>query len=328
MTTPEKTISFIIPHKGRIDMLRDTLASIAGQDYPPAAIEVFVVTQTAGIRADELLPAGGPRLQVVEQPETETISALRNHGASLAGGDFLAFLDADIALSANWITTMIELLEASPRRVLVSAMQTCPDDAPFLERLRTRLSNAVVDRPVAFLPGRNLFLTPDTFRRIGGFPKHLETCEDYYFTDRANGLGELFYTSAASYRHLGEDRALGELFRKEIWRGQSNLRAMRGRRIPLREIPSLFLPGAILLLLLLALGSLLAGRGGLALIFLGLGLLPVLAYSLRLHRLGGGRLGLPGIVVFYLVYFLARAIGTLKGLPAALRPGNPSGAAP
>ena len=108
-----------------------------------------------------------------------------------------------------------------------------------------------VDEPVKFLPGRNLFLKREVFTRIGGFPEHLVTCEDYWFTELASRQGPLWYTSETNYLHLGEDRNYADMFKKEIWRGQSNLISIRGRQIPPDEWPSFIVPLAVTALAIL-----------------------------------------------------------------------------
>jgi GT2 family glycosyltransferase len=193
-------------------------------------------------------------------------------------------------------------------------VQVCDDDAPPLEKIRTSLSNAEIDTDVAFLPGRNLFLRKTSFDKIGGFPEHLITCEDYFFTDKAAKLGKLFYTSAATYIHLGEDKAYKAMFDKEIWRGQSNLQSMLGRDIPLREWPSFIAPPAILLIFSLSLLLLVFGPLSLAIMAFLVAVLPVFVYSLRLFALADKKINFMYIVKFYVCYFPARAIGTVLGL--------------
>ena len=313
-------ISFIIPHKGREQMLLQTLDSLAALATPASEWEVIVVS-----RNDALSPELAERqttmpLHIVFNRNDGTISYSRNLGAQHAKGEYLAFLDADVALSNNWIEEMLRCLE-HPGVKLASAMQINSQDAPPLERIRTALSNADVDAFVAFLPGRNLFLHRDTFEAVGRWPEHLMTCEDYYFTDKVNQLGRLYYSSGAQYVHIGEDKAFGPMYEKEIWRGQSNLASLAGRRIPLREWPSFIVPLAIPALALLSLVLTLLDFHFLALLSLLGALAPVLAYSLRLKRLVGQSVSFWNCVLFYLVYFPARAIGTLKGalMPVATR---------
>ncbi|MFQ3237726.1 MAG: glycosyltransferase involved in cell wall biosynthesis [Paraglaciecola sp.] len=307
-------VSFIIPHKGRFEMLIQTIESISAQDWDLEQLEVLVVSQTPQIAKQILCSGAKLTVKVFIRPENETISALRNYGFSQSNSPFLAFLDADIWLSENWVGQMHQHLCANPGRIIVSATQICHHNAPILEKIRTSLSNAEIDTNVAFLPGRNLFMRNNAFSRIGGFPEHLITCEDYYFTDQAAQLGELYYTSSATYVHLGEDKAYKPMFDKEIWRGQSNLQSIAGRKIPFREWPSFLVPPGITLTFLLALILLLTGlyQGGLLL--LALSFIPIFLYSFRLYKLANNQIAFISIFKFYAVYFPARAIGTFAGL--------------
>ncbi|WP_340679154.1 glycosyltransferase family A protein [Paraglaciecola sp.] len=310
----QKHLSFIIPHKGRFEMLIETIESIALQKSPTFSVDVIVVSQTPEIQTCTLTENQDLPLSVFIRPPEETISSLRNFGVTQTKGEFLAFLDADIYLSANWAEQMLKELSSQDDRIIVSAQQICAEDAPPLEKIRTFLSNVEIDKNVAFLPGRNLFMTRDAFHQIGGFPEQLVTCEDYYFTDKAAKLGKLFYTSSATYRHIGEDKAYKAMFDKEIWRGQSNIQSLSGRDVPLRELPSFFVPPAILILIITALVLLIVGITKLAMLALALALLPVIVYSLRLLNIAKSEVSFAKIVLFYAVYFPARAIGTLVGV--------------
>ncbi|GGA84439.1 hypothetical protein GCM10011369_28120 [Neiella marina] len=305
-------VSFIIPHKGREEMLLATLQSIFRLQRHEQQLEVVIVSQNSSTTdALEQLIAKHP-IQLIRH-QGNTISEMRNVGVTHATGDYLAFLDADVELSPNWLVVMLETMTQRPHTILVSAHQIEGPNAPPLEKIRTALSNAELDCSVTFLPGRNLFLKRETFARLGGFPEHLVTCEDYYFTERASRLGELFYTSAASYVHLGEDKVYKEMFYKEIWRGQSNLQSIKGRSIPMREWPSFVVPPALLALLICAIASLLLGLWPATVASLILFAIPVAAYSWRLKRLVGEAVSLSKVVQFYSMFFPARAIGTLSG---------------
>ncbi len=307
-------ISFIIPHKGREEFLIKTLASICAQNYDADQFEIIVVTQNESLTGLAQFDSSNVAIHIFNQPEGKTISALRNFGASQAKGQYFAFLDADVQLSNNWIEGMLTTINATPNRLLVSAAQINSEQAPPLEKIRTALSNAELDCNVNFLPGRNLFLNKTTFEQVQGFPEHLITCEDYYFTDQVHQLGELYYTSKATYVHLGEDKQYHEMYKKEIWRGQSNLQSIKGRNIPLREVPSFIVPIALLVLFLVSLAAMAYNNYSLALMTSLLFLLPISAYSLRLYKLAKEDVQFWYVFKFYMVYFPARAFGTLGGL--------------
>lgn len=306
-------VSFIIPHKGREEMLLQTLRSIGRLKREEHVIEIVLVSQNkdaseAILALEKTLP-----LKVIFDRTGGTISVSRNMGVREAKGEFLAFLDADVELAENWLSEMFATLK-KPDVVLASAMQVNGDNPPPLERIRTALSNATLDDAVTFLPGRNLFLSRECFEQVGGFPEHLITCEDYYFTERVASIGKLFYTSKTQYVHIGEDKALKPMFKKEIWRGQSNLASISGRRIPLSEYPSFIVPIIPPVFLILALIFSALGQFTYASIGFAMTVLPVLVYSSRLKMLVGKQASVFDCLAFYITYFPARAIGTVMGL--------------
>lgn len=309
-----KKVSFIIPHKGREEFLVQTIASIFQQDFSHNDIEIIIVTQNKQLNSLHLFENQDINLYINYQAEDLTISSLRNVGAEQAQGEFFAFLDADVGLSVNWLTQMLALLNEKPERLLVSAMQINGENPPPLEQIRTVLSNAEIDCNVNFLPGRNLLLAKETFNKVNGFPAHLTTCEDYYFTDKVHELGELFYSSNATYVHIGEDKEYIQMYRKEIWRGQSNLQSIKGRNIPLREWPSFIIPIGMLVLFIISLLSLLVGQLSVFFISILMALFPACIYSLRLFLIAKKNIPLHYIIQFYTMYFPARAIGTVAGI--------------
>ncbi len=305
-------ISFIIPHKGREEMLWQTIESISKQSIDKAQIEVIIVSQNNSLSVPESLSDINCQIELLTS--NLTISALRNLGVQWAQGKYLAFLDADVYLSENWASDLIRLLEEYPSRVLVSAMQINSDQAPPLEQIRTCLSNTDIDSNVSFMPGRNLLMRTADFVKTQGFPEHLTTCEDYFFTNELSKIGNIYYSSKAHYVHLGEDKQYLPMFKKEIWRGHSNLLSIQGRTPPLRELPSFFIPIVMLVLVIMAISLFGFGYIKTAGILILLSLIPIAVYSLRLLILCKRKISIKHIFSFYLLYFPARSIGSVQGL--------------
>ena len=295
-------------------MLRQTLESIAAQHYEAGNIEVIVVTQNQAMEPETTQLINSLPGELIQVADTLTISEMRNQGVEHSSGDYLAFLDADVQIEQNWVASMLSALQEEPNRVIVSAVQSCSPDAPVLEKIRTELSNVSIDCNVQFLPGRNLFLSRSTFEKSGGFPAHLVTCEDYYFTQKVAEQGLLYYTSRSNYVHLGEDKQFDLMFKKEIWRGQSNLHSLKGRKIPLSEIPSFLVPVWFALFAAAFVVSFPFVNVFVNIALLLLALFPVGLYASRLYQHARGRLPFMAIVRFYSLYFPARFWGTLVGV--------------
>ena len=310
-----KIISFVIPHYGRENLLVKAIESIANQDYDLNFIEVIIVTQNKELSKFVLKFDEQLSLSVLKKSASNTISELRNAGVKLSKGDYIAFIDADVSVSSNWIACMLEELEESGKgRTIVSAVQSNSEDATSVERIRTVLNNINRNKNVEALHGSNLFLSRDSFKLAGGFPSELKTCEDVYFTAEAGKYGPLYLTSKATHIHLGEDKDYRGLFKKEIWRGQSNIQSLKGRKVTLREVPSIIIPLSFLIFLLLSIILFISDLYILSIVNFFLFLFLVLIYSFRLVKYSNDK-GLKPIdfIKFYLVYFTARSIGTYMG---------------
>ena len=310
-----KMISFVIPHYGREHLLVKVIQSIADQDYDLNLVEVIIVTQNKELSKPVLEFDQQMSLLVLKKSASNTISELRNAGAKLSKGDYIAFIDADVSVSSNWVTCMLEELEEPDEgRTIVSAVQSNSEDATSVEKIRTALNNINGDKNVDALHGSNLFLSRESFNLAGGFPSKLKTCEDVYFTAKVSKYGPLYLTSRATHIHLGEDKDYRGLFKKEIWRGQSNIQSLKGRKVSLREIPSLIIPLSFLIFLLLSIILFISDLYILSFINFFLFLFPVLMYSFRLVKYSNDKSLKPiDFIKFYLVYFTARSIGTYMG---------------
>jgi len=110
------------------------------------------------------------------------------------------------------------------------------------------------------------------------------------------------------------------MFKKEIWRGQSNLFSLKGRKVPLSEVPSFLVPVWFSLFAVAFVLAFVFFQKTYALLFFLLALFPVVLYSWRLFNRAEGRLPLMDIVRFYAFYFPARFIGTVAGLFKIVKP--------
>lgn len=154
MTDKDLTdISIVIPAYNAASFLQDAIDSILAQTRP--AREIIIVND--GSRDDTLViarrnegqQACGTRILVIDQ-KNAGVSAARNKGAGHAGGQYIAFMDADDAYLPGF------LAEAE------RAFRIFPDSAGFF--CNQTIFNNEGDSPVSWFDGKSFMNLPMTAR--------------------------------------------------------------------------------------------------------------------------------------------------------------------
>lgn len=299
------SVAVVIPARNEAANIPACLAAIAAQDYPARLVKVVVVDNGSSDRTRELAELGGAAVLV---DETATIAGLRNRGAAFQGGDVLAFIDADMIPSPGWLREAAPVLQEAGVGA-VGGMLNIPADVGWVERAWCVARQTKPEKAeFGWLPSGNLFVNRAAFQEIGGFDESLTTCEDVDICARLRGAGyKLMFVKKAAVIHTGESKSVRAMFRKELWRGKNSIGRLPAIRENPREIPSILLPFAQLLLLLLPLPLVLTGHWSLAaaslLLPLGLPILRAALISLKLKTLN---YFVPLVGVWY-IYYLARA---------------------
>jgi glycosyltransferase involved in cell wall biosynthesis len=306
--------SIIIPAKNEEKYLAGCLDSINAINYPKDLFEIIVVDNGSTDRTVDI--ANNKCARLFFQPNL-TISGLRNFGASQAQGRVLAFLDADCAVSENWLTDAAAYLGRSGIAAFGSA-PVLPDHATWVQRawqLVRKKRNVVQE--VQWLESMNLFVPAEVFHALGGFNEELITCEDYELSTRLKKKGKIVSDQKILVVHHGEAASVAHFFRKERWRATSNYRGISSRKVVLSEWPSIVLPlvqllfTAIVLLLAVMTGLGLVGMP-VVLIFILIWQTPLLLSACKTSGPANPVLMLQLLVLFN-VYFLARGCAVFGG---------------
>lgn len=304
-------LSIIVPVKDDESRLRDCLQSIRLAASACISYEVIVVDN--GSVDDSVKTAIQFDAIVVVAPDLN-VGALRNAGAQRASGDVLAFIDADCTVDSGWFSSIACYLE-NPEAVCFGAPPVIPNNSTWVQeswfqvRRKRFYQRAVFE--VEWLESMNLFIRRDAFLRLGGFDETMVTCEDYDLCMRLDD--SITCDTRIVAVHHGEAETVVGFYRKERWRGVSNLQSLKKHGFNLSELPSVLFPLVYLLICLIgAVASLMLITGSMPPVIWLLGFtlwqlpLLMLAFKKNGQPLPIRRVG--GIWILLNVYFFARGL--------------------
>lgn len=231
--TPAPRISIIIPTHNRKTLLLENLQALAQQTFPSSDMEVVVVADGCSDgTAQALLTASFPFALRVAEQACQGPSAARNHGARLARGEILLFLDDDIEASPRLVQAHAEAHASQPLRVAIGYLPPIlqAQTGFFREELRgwweAMFSPMLVPgyryRYSNLLTG-NFSVAASLFHEAGGFDLQFRCHEDYELGWRLIKLGAIFQfvPQALGYHH--ENTLIERTFQRKQEEGQADI---------------------------------------------------------------------------------------------------------
>ena len=194
------TISVVIPCYNAAPFLRETLESVFVQTYPP--LEIIVVDDGSTDESAVIAESFGSPVRVIRQ-ENQGESVARNRGIEEAGGDWVAFLDADDLWLPNKLERQIQVLRDAPESMAIhtGCCRFFPDgtEAPYPFSIPD-----VSDRftLLNYLLHHSLCISTAMVRRTVSvrFPEWTQYSEEMIFYAELSLEGQLNWTSESLSR--------------------------------------------------------------------------------------------------------------------------------
>ncbi len=106
------TVDVVIPAYGRVDLLREAIASVLNQTY--TELRLFIVDDASPEPLEPHLPVSDPRVQVLRLEKNGGSGPARNHGVAAGSSSLVAFLDSDDLWHSEKLARQVTYLEANP----------------------------------------------------------------------------------------------------------------------------------------------------------------------------------------------------------------------
>jgi glycosyltransferase involved in cell wall biosynthesis len=196
------TVSVIIPTFNRKEFLRETLHSLASQEWAATPFEVIVVDDGSEDGTEAVTAGDFPfALRYVYQVNQGDAIA-RNTGARLSQADVLVFLDDDVVLAPDYLRHLVDAQSEAPNRVVVGTEHLWLESSPpHLAPARADQAE-LVELPFAEVCSNNMSVRREAYFAVGmmrdlGFGGSSMWC-DVDFTYRAFRQGYEFWRSTGA----------------------------------------------------------------------------------------------------------------------------------
>jgi glycosyltransferase involved in cell wall biosynthesis len=310
-------VSIIIPALNEERFIGQCLQALTRLDFPKDSFEVIFIDNGSTDRTVEIASSFSPALNltVLRKPGIR-ISAMRNLGASKAGGQILAFLDADCIVPPHWLKAATALLAHEDIGVLGSH-HLIPQESTWVARAWFGGMELEKQGDLAWVGSHNMIIARSTFERIGGFDESIQTNEDCELCERIRSAGlRVAGDAAVAVVHLGTPQTLTAFYRTERWHATDSLHVF------LRSLPRITYPRPLLFAsytLICMAGAAIgaaetawSGTFGTLTFFLAALLGPALLLSLRLVVKRKRWADFGPLLVLHLAFGLARGHALLK----------------
>jgi GT2 family glycosyltransferase len=211
---PPPDVSVLVPARNAAGDLPRLLAALRAQTLPPERFETVVVDDCSTDETREMAGrAAGVTLVQLESPSGP--STARNSAVAAATGRILAFTDADCVPTATWLEHGLAALERGDADILAGRIEIELNGRPSRAALLDAARHLNQERYASLGWGAtaNLWMTRETFERVGGFNPHLFPGEDEEFGRRAIAAGaRVAYAHDTAVLHPPRERA------RDLWR--------------------------------------------------------------------------------------------------------------
>jgi glycosyltransferase involved in cell wall biosynthesis len=179
-------ISIIIPLYNKSEYIENTIKSVKSQKF--LDFEVIIVddgSTDGGVDLARQAICFDSRFRIVSQ-KNSGVSSARNHGARLAEGQLLSFLDADDEWDGGFLQQMWVLRLSYPSAKLYSSAYRLRRDGTLLEKSFGIESKVAMNYPFFALAAHHqpaiwtsaTLVDSKTFLKVGGFPLEMSVGED------------------------------------------------------------------------------------------------------------------------------------------------------
>jgi glycosyltransferase involved in cell wall biosynthesis len=182
-------ISVVVPARNAAQSLPPLLDALAAQTAAKDGFELIVVDDGSTDATAEIVRSSGDA-RLVQARKRAGVAAARNLGIRAAGGELVAFVDADCVPSADWVERAVAAFDHLQADVLAGHIDVSvarPSSVALVDLVHYYDQERYAAE--GFAATGNLWVRSEVFERAGMFDERLARGEDQEFVRRAVAAG-------------------------------------------------------------------------------------------------------------------------------------------
>jgi len=221
-------ISVVVPVRNEEKSIRALLDGLLSQTLPPNEIVITdggSVDQTRAI-IEEFIQRGAPVRLLTDNDSLPGRS--RNIGVRNARNDWIAFIDAGIRPTTDWLQALADKVINQPDAEVVYGSYEPITDSFFEECAAIAYippPTTTDEGPVRPYSIVSSLMPRKVWEQAGGFPEHLRSAEDLLFMNRVEAAGFSIVRAPAAVVHWAIQPGLWKTFRRFVVYARNNIRA-------------------------------------------------------------------------------------------------------
>src|SRR5437899_1597965 len=189
---PAIEVSVVVPVRNEADSIRQLIEGLLSQTLPPNEIVITDGGSVDGTRETikEFIRGGAPVKLITDEDSLPGRS--RNLGVANAKNDWIAFIDAGIRPTPDWLLALAEQITSSSEAKVVYGSYEPVTDSFFTECATIAYvppPTVTPEGPVRPYSIVSALMPREVWKKVGGFPEHLRSAEDLIFMDKVEAAG-------------------------------------------------------------------------------------------------------------------------------------------
>lgn len=203
-----RTVSVIIPVYNDPEGIETTLESLTNQEYPNDDYEILVVDNGSTDETPAVIKSFAqkyPPIVALSKTDIQGSYAARNYGIERASGRILAFVDADMWISDNWLESIVRIADQNEYDYFGCDVKIIPkNQPPTLAERYNMLTGFPVEKYIKqnhFAPTCCLVIRQKVVEEVGLFDERLMSGGDKEFGKRVyrNDFSQGFISDVKMY---------------------------------------------------------------------------------------------------------------------------------